>query len=320
MRTRNTPSPNLQFDHKYLQRMEILLKILEEFYKNQILRDHLSLIGGAAFHLVHSKTYPPPRLTMDADFNFRDVSTLDNLHMLEISRKKIDTEIKKILLSMGAEESDIKIDAKYPLSRFIVSLHDRDNKPVSVLIEIGYTKRISLLGDSCLPLSKTSVQVTTPVAEELHAGKLAALFSRATPKDMFDVWLISQAADLDFVKFKKCFIVESLASLDLPLFEINLLDLLDSIPFDSGLQNLLPRNVYSKEQLKSIREEVKDFIMKLITHLTEDEKEGIIKFYSSLIFDRNLIDPSKILHERVSEYPALTWNLEKMRRERGNSE
>lgn len=299
--------------------MEVLLKVLEEIYRNQILKDHLSLIGGAAFHLAHSKTYPPPRLTMDADFNFRNVRTLNDSEWLDSSRKKIDTEIKEILLSMGAEESDIKIDAKYPLGRFIVNLPDTTNKPVSILIEIGYTKRISLLGDIHLPLSKTSVEVTTPAVEELHAGKLAALFSRATPRDMFDVWLISQLTNMDFSRFKKCFIIESMTSLDLPFFEVNLVDLLDSISFDSGLQNLLPMKVYSKNNFKIIKKEVNDFIGKLISQLTEDEKKGVIKFYTSHIFDRSLIDPSGILHERVSEYPALTWNLEKLQRERESS-
>lgn len=319
MRTRNTPASNLEFDQKYIQRMEILLKILEEFYKNQILRDHLSLIGGAAFHLVHSKTYPPLRLTMDVDFNFRDVNTLDNSQRLEISRKKIDTEITKVLLSMGVKESDIKIDAKYSLGRFIVNLPDIADNPVSILIEIGYAKRISLLGDSHMPLPKSAVEITTPVIEELHAGKLAALFSRATPRDMFDVWLISQSTNMNLSRFKKCFIIESMASLDLPFFEVNLVELLDSISFDSGLQNLLPRKVYSKEHFRMIKKEVNDFIVNLINQLTKDEREGIIKFYNNLIFDRDLIDPSKILHKRVSEYPALTWNLEKLRRERRNS-
>ncbi|MCJ7818155.1 MAG: nucleotidyl transferase AbiEii/AbiGii toxin family protein, partial [Candidatus Thorarchaeota archaeon] len=298
---------------------EVLLKVLEEIYRNQILKDHLSLIGGAAFHLVHSKEYPPPRLTMDADFNFRNVRTLDDSDRLDSSRNQIDTEIKKILLSMGAEESDIKIDAKYPLGRFIVTLPDIENKPVSILLEIGYTKRISLLGDSHLPLSKTSVEVTTPVIEELHAGKLAALFSRATPRDMFDVWLLSRSTNMDLSRFRKCFIIESMASLDLPFFEVNLVELLDSISFDSGLQNLLPRKVYSQEHFKMIRKEVNDFIVKLISQLTENEKKGVIKFYNSHIFDRSLIDPSGILHERVREYPALTWNLEKLRQEREDS-
>ncbi len=319
MKPQKRPSQNLQFDPRNLRRMEVLLKVLEEIYRNQILKDHLSLIGGAAFHLVHSKAYPPPRLTMDADFNFRNIRTLDDLDMLDISRKKIDSEIKKILLSMGAEESDIKIDAKYPLGRFIVNLPDIANKPVSIVIEIGYTKRISLLGDSHLPLSKTSVEVTTPVIEELHAGKLAALFSRATPRDMFDVWLISQSANMDLSRFKKCFIVESMTSLDLPFFDVNLVELLDSISFDSGLQNLLPRKLYSKDNFKVIKKEVNDFIIKLISQLTEDEKKGVIKFYNSHIFDRSLIDPTGILHERVSEYPALTWNLEKLRREQESS-
>ncbi|MFQ5832011.1 MAG: nucleotidyl transferase AbiEii/AbiGii toxin family protein [Candidatus Thorarchaeota archaeon] len=314
MKRRNLPPiPQYMFNQGAFQRMEVLLEVLARIYRNQVLKDQLSLIGGAALHLVHSNTYPPHRLTMDADFNFRNVKTLGDSDALYESRKRVDTEIKTILLSMGADESDIKIDAKYPLGRFIVRLPDKDRNPVSILIEIGYTKRIPLLEDTQYQLSQTSVEVTTPVPEELHAGKLAALFSRATPRDLFDVWLISSSS-MDMARFKKCFIVECLASLDLPFFQIDFDDLLDSIPFNSGLQNLLPMNQYDKEHFNMIRKETHRFIVNLISQLSEDERKGVIKFYDSFVFDRDLIDPSGILHDRVSEYPALTWNLERLRR------
>jgi len=303
--------PQYEFSKRALLQLEVLIGLLTRIYGNQILKDRLSLIGGAALHLVHSNIYPPQRLTMDVDFNFRNVSTLADKDALYESRKRIDAEIKTLLLSMGADESDIKIDAKYPLGRFIVRLADKEDNPMKIPIEIGYTKRIPLLGDARYPLSQTSVEVTTPVPEELYAGKLAALFSRATPRDMFDVWLISQS-NIDVESFRKSFIVESLVSLDIPFFQIDIDDLLSSIAFDSGLQNLLPIGQYDKDAFNRIRQEVHNFINNLISELSKDEENGIMKFYNDLVFDRDLLDPSEILHKRVDEYPALTWALKEL--------
>jgi len=303
--------PQYEFSKRALLQLEVLIGLLTRIYGNQILKDRLSLIGGAALHLVHSNIYPPQRLTMDVDFNFRNVSTLADKDALYESRKRIDAEIKTLLLSMGADESDIKIDAKYPLGRFIVRLADKEDNPMKILIEIGYTKRIPLLGDARYPLSQTSVEVTTPVPEELYAGKLAALFSRATPRDMFDVWLISQS-NIDVESFRKSFIVESLVSLDIPFFQMDIDDLLSSIAFDSGLQNLLPIGQYDKDAFNRIRQEVHNFINNLISELSKDEEDGIMKFYNDLVFDRDLLDPSEILHKRVDEYPALTWALKEL--------
>jgi hypothetical protein len=182
---------------------------------------------------------------------------------------------------MGADEGDIKIDAKYPLGRFIVRLADKEDNPMKILIEIGYTKRNPLLGDAQYPLSQTSVEVTTPIPEELYAGKLAALFSRATSRDMFDVWLISQS-NIDVESFRKSFIVESLVSLDIPFFQMDIDDLLSSIAFDSGLQNLLPIGQYDKDTFNRIRQEVHNFINNLISELSKDEEDGIMKFYNTL--------------------------------------
>ena len=303
--------PQYEFSKRALLQLEVLIGLLTRIYGNQILKDRLSLIGGAALHLVHSNIYPPQRLTMDVDLNFRNVSTLADKDALYESRKRIDAEIKTLLLSMGADERDIKIDAKYPLGRFIVRLADKEDNPMKILIEIGYTKRIPLLGDARYPLSQTSVEVTTPVPEELYAGKLAALFSRATPRDMFDVWLISQS-NIDVESFRKSFIVESLVSLDIPFFQMDIDDLLSSIAFDSGLQNLLPIGQYDKDAFNRIRQEVHNFINNLISELSKDEEDGIMKFYNDLVFDRDLLDPSEILHKRVDEYPALTWALKEL--------
>ncbi len=312
--SRRTPpqsEPQYEFSKRALLQLEVLIGLLTRIYGNQILKDRLSLIGGAALHLVHANIYPPHRLTMDVDFNFRNVSTLADKDVLYESRKRIDAEIKTLLLSMGADEGDIKIDAKYPLGRFIVRLADKEDNPMKILIEIGYTKRIPLLGDAQYPLSQTSVEVTTPIPEELYAGKLAALFSRATPRDMFDVWLISQS-NIDVESFRKSFIVESLVSLDIPFFQMDIDDLLSSIAFDSGLQNLLPIGQYDKDTFNRIRQEVHNFINNLISELSKDEEDGIMKFYNDLVFDRNLLDPSGILHKRVDEYPALTWALKEL--------
>ncbi len=63
-------------------RLKVLLNLVGRIFENSFLKRQLSLIGGSAIHLVHSSTPQSTRLTLDADFNFRDVGTVPRHQLL----------------------------------------------------------------------------------------------------------------------------------------------------------------------------------------------------------------------------------------------
>lgn len=294
-------------------RLKVLLDLVGHIFENSFLKRQLSLIGGSAIHLVHSSTPQPTRLTLDADFNFRDERTVPDKKDLRELRNQVDKEIIEILRSMGATDDHIFIQPTYPLTRIGARLMDEHGNYAEALVEIGYTKRVPLLEDRTYTLTYRNLTVMTPVPEELYAGKLAALLSRATSRDLFDVWAISRR-EFDRMKFRKCFIVESLASLSEPFYQLDVTGLLNSIHLDTRLKSLLPIGEDDVTLFETVRSEAMRFIQALTDDLNPEERKGIKQFYEDMEFNREVIDPDHVLHEKVDQYPALLWKLQKLRK------
>lgn len=160
-------------------------------YKNDF------LYGGTSLNFLHFKDIP--RLSVDIDFNFRDLKTGD----WGKERNKIDGILKKILSDLKYSESDIKIQARYPITRFDVHYTTKDNQKDSIKIEIGYMRRIPLFKNdikSKFNHFKTDEQIElkTPTSEELFGNKFCTLLYRhkdeatISSRDLYDVYTISK--------------------------------------------------------------------------------------------------------------------------------
>jgi len=122
------------------------------------------------------------------------------------------------------------------------------------------------------------------------------------------------------MKFRKCFIVESLASLSEPFYQLDFIGLLKSIQLDTRLKSLLPTRQDHEALFETIRSEAMRFIQTLTDDLNPEEREGIRQFYEDLEFNREVIDPHHVLHEKVGWYPALLWKLQELRKSRSGIE
>jgi hypothetical protein len=117
-------------------------------------------------------------------------------------------------------ESDIKIQASYPITRFEVHYTTKDNQKDSVKIEIGYMRRIPLFKNdikSKFNHFKTDgqIELKTPVSEELFGNKFCTLLYRykdeatISSRDFYDVYTISKNA-FDKEMFETAIILDSL--------------------------------------------------------------------------------------------------------------
>jgi len=94
------------------------------------------------------------------------------------------------------------------------------------------------------------------------------------------------------------------------LYEINVKDMVTAIPVDSGLRNLLQTKRVANYDFNSVRQEVLEFSRNILMDLTFNEKEAIDMFYVERDFNTDLIDPEKILHERIQTHPMIRRALE----------
>ena len=312
----------MSYDYRYMQsvhpfdpiQLEKVCRIsdtLERITQIPFLRERLSLYGGTALNFIHFKEIH--RLSVEIDFNYRHQSEEPDWGEI---RSEIDENIKQILASQGYNDQDIKIDASYPLCRFIVEYTNHQNKQDSFKIETGYMKRIPILAnDTYLDFKhigkETKFKVKTPKHEEIYANKLVTLLDRKTPRDLYDAASISEI-NTDLNTQRKCIIIESLMSLKQPITKINPQKIIERIPYDERIRTVSRQP--STPDIKETRQKAATYTNKIINSLNESEKQCIKTFYKEKKFKPDLLN-TKLLHQDIEKHPGLLRALELLQQE-----
>ncbi|MBD3173333.1 hypothetical protein GF326_12785 [Candidatus Bathyarchaeota archaeon] len=302
----------MSYDYRYLQsvypydpvQLEKVCRIsdtLERITQIPFLGEHLSLYGGTALNYIH---FPEiQRLSVDIDYNYRHQGEETDWGDI---RSEIDENIKRILASQGYNDTAVKIDASYPLCRFIIEYTNHQNIQDSFKIETGYMKRMPILTDDAyhdfIHIGKeTRFKVKTPQTEEIYANKIITMLDRATPRDLYDVASISETStDQDTIR--KCVIIESLMSLKQPITEIDPIQIIGRIPYDDRIRTVSIQT--SKPNIKNIRQKVTRYTSKIIDSLTENEKQCIQIFYKKRQFKPELLETNQINPE-IQQHPGI---------------
>ena len=285
--------------------------ILRSISEVGFLRNRLSLYGGTALNFIYtSRTL---RLSVDLDFNYRHMDTKDWGQI----RTEIDQRIKDLLYKQGYNDSDITIDPSYPLSRITTQYTNTYETRDNFKIETGYMRRIPILKADTKASFKhigthESLTVQTPIKEELFANKWCTMLDRRTSRDLFDVYQISKMV-FDHTVFRKCAIIESLMQEKQKLLKINVKQVINQIPIDTRLKNLLQTEEISIYDFREIKEQTTNFSKEIITSLTTNETKAIDQFHDRQTFNPNLIDENSILNKRIAEHPAILRTLQKLK-------
>jgi predicted nucleotidyltransferase component of viral defense system len=231
-------------------------------------------------------------------------------------RREVDEKIKNLLYRQGYRESNVAISATYPLARIIAQYTNTLGTRDSFNIEIGYMRRYPILKiDTLAPFrhigTQETFQVKTPVREELFANKWCALLYRRTPRDLFDIYQITNM-DIDLEVFRKCAVVDSLMRGRPKLHEINVEEIINEIPIDSSLKSLLQAEKFSTYDFNEMRRRTVEFSKSMMAGLTRDEIKAADRFYELKTFEPDLIDEEGILHEKIKDHPAIKWALMKL--------
>lgn len=259
------------FGERVIEKVCRMSDVLYELSVQEFISKRLSLYGGSALNFIHFKSVP--RLSVDLDFNYRQVGNED----WGKAREEIDDRLKKILRSLGY--TDIAIQAKYPLSRMEISYKNVQNLKDTFKIEIGYMRRIPLLSkdvsDNFFHIGREErFSVLTPQKEELFSNKFCTMLSRGNGRDLFDVHQITEL-EMDADIFRKCVVIESLMHVEQKLYEMDTDSIINSIQMDDRLMNLLRKRKIPPD----ITSKVAKFAVKNIRQLSLNEKELINNFY-----------------------------------------
>jgi len=296
-----------RFSAREIEKVCRISDLLEDISAVKFLRDRLALYGGTAFTFIYSKEIL--RLSIDLDLNYRH---LDKKNWGEV-RSEIDERIKALLYRQEYRKSDLAISPSYPLARITVQYTNTQGLRDNYNIEIGYMRRYPILKADKLANFKhigtnDTFPIKTPMKEELFANKWCALLSRKTPRDLFDVYQITQM-DMNPTVFRKCAIIDSLMRGRPKLQNIRIEEAMGKIPIDSSLRNLLHTERFSRFNFNEMRKQTIEFSKSIMANLTKNEIKAIDQFHELKTFEPELIDEEGILHEKIKEHPSIQWAL-----------
>ena len=281
--------------------------ILENISAVPFMRKRLALYGGTALAFVHFDEIE--RLSVDIDFNYRHIDKEDWGEV----RDEIDENMKTILYSLGYIDDDISIDPSYSLNRFIVNYTNHTGRHDEIKIETGYMRRISVLEtdmeyDFYHVGTHNRFKIMTPVKEELFSNKWCTMLYRGTPRDLFDVYRITQTP-LDRDLFRMTAVIDSLTRIP-PLTAISYEKHIREIKFDTSLLNML----YNKHEFdeKEVHESVTNFTQGIIDELTDDEVHLIEAFYETLKLDEQVLGKMSGLHKGIKDHPSIKWQIKQL--------
>jgi len=300
-----------KFSVKEIEKVCRISDLLEDISAVKFLSDHLSLYGGTAFNFIYASEIQ--RLSVDLDFNYRQGNTTYSRD----ERNEIDNRLKDLLYRLEYTESNVKIKATHPLTRFMVSYVNTLGLKDKFKVEMGYQKRFPILkGDVRADFKHIGIQetfkTTTPSKEELFANKWCTFLYRQTPRDLFDVY---QIANIEFNNetFRKCSIIESFTHEDPRLYEIDI-SATEKISFESSLRNLLQAEGLAHFDFQTVKTRVMDFTKTHLSSLTNNEILAIDKFFDQRVFDPKMIDSGDLFNEQIKNYPEPLWTLEKIKK------
>jgi len=305
----STLASRLGFEERDVEKACRVSDLIRRISQVPFLRDRLSIYGGTALAFVFfPEIY---RLSVDIDFNYRHIDDDD----WGIVRDRIDEDLKRVLYSLRYSESDLSIEASYPLGRITVDYVSSGGLKDSFKVEVGYMRRIPVLREDLLsdykhPASGEAFKILTPHHEELFANKLCTMLYRGSSRDLFDVYKIS-GLPMDIEVFRVCAVVDSLMRGAPGLHEIEVKKIVGGIPVDSSLLNLLRRGLNGFSPVEA-RERVMEFCERILSNLTTDQKKAINQFHEEKTFNPKLIDKIGVLNSGIKTHPMILRALQKM--------
>jgi predicted nucleotidyltransferase component of viral defense system len=302
------------FDNKTIEKIYRICDILQRISLVDYARERLSLYGGTSLNFLHFKNIP--RLSLDIDFNFRDLERGEWAK----ERDEIDIVIKKILSDLKYSNKDIKIQADYPITRFTVKYKTRDDQPDSIKIEVGYMRRMPVFkNDIKLKFNHfetdEEIELKTPISEEIFGNKFCTLLYRyndetaISSRDLYDVYTVSKNT-FDNKLFETAIILDSLMRPEPRIYKKDPKTIVNNVSIDNQLLNLI-RN---REIPKDLKPKSHDFISKYISTAKEKYQDIIDTFFDKHEFNPKLLKSYDVLNLDINSHPSILWNLKKIKK------
>ena len=166
-----------------------LADVLKWIHSDSFLAELLALKGGTALNLM---ILDLPRLSVDIDLDFSHNLSRDEM----MKSREILTERIKKYTSAAGYTLGLKSKTYHALDSFVFEYQNAGGMKDNMKIEINYMLRCHILPPVVrtilLPWSEQELATLCLDPIEIYASKIVAMLNRAAPRDLFDIFIMTQ--------------------------------------------------------------------------------------------------------------------------------
>jgi predicted nucleotidyltransferase component of viral defense system len=300
-----------------LEKVALLLQLLDAVRSHPFLKDKLVLKGGTALNLF---IFDVPRLSIDIDLNY--VGAADRETMLT-ERPKVEEALQAVFSRGGftvrrvpAEHAGGKWQLRYPSA---------GGQGGNLEVDVNFMFRIPLWPVKTMHSRPVGIWQAVGIqvvdVHELAAGKLSALLSRRQARDLFDCSNLFRLEGIDRKRLRLAFVVYgAMSRKDLRTVAPN------DVDFDIAdlEQRLIPtlratgvESIRKDHFGKGLVEDCRNFLAGLLP-FTEAEMEFLNRVLEKGEIAPELLTADEDLQDRIRRHPLLEWKALNVREFRKN--
>jgi predicted nucleotidyltransferase component of viral defense system len=300
---------NSGFRLEILEKVLLLMDLLEAFFNDPVLKNKIALKGGTALNLFYLNL---PRLSVDIDLNY--IGEVDRIKML-VDKKIFEKRIMAICERQGLVlyrkpmvHAGGKIIWRYPsILGHIGSLE----------VDINYMYRVPLLPIKSMTSFKVGDKSIDNISvldiNELAAGKLSALIDRTLGRDLFDTYHLISSNLLNIEILRLILVVYGGMSRkkDLRNIEINKIvnkfEELNNRLFPMLSNHYLKKVENRKIWVENMQKVVQNFLESLFP-LRIKESAFLDELLRSGEIKPEILTEDIHLQNNIKIHPAIIWN------------
>lgn len=191
------------FQTEPLEKVIILLEVLEAIRSHPFLKERVVLKGGTALNLFR---FDVPRLSVDIDLNY--IGAVEREGMLA-DRPKIEQALHAVCGRVGVQPRRVPPD--HAGGKWRMNFNRVAGGTSTLEMDVNFLLRTPLWPVDRVDSRPVGTFLATDIPildiHELAAGKLAALLSRTASRDLFDASQLLRGGDLNAAKLRLAFVV-----------------------------------------------------------------------------------------------------------------
>lgn len=288
---------SLGYRPEILEKVILLMNLLNKFFEDEFLKDKFVLKGGTALNLF---LLDLPRLSVDIDLNY--IGSADREQMLEDKtqiRRRVTTVCNKLDIRIDWDPSN-----EHSGGKFLLSSEGALNQRSNLELDLNFILRVPLFGVQ----NQSSINLSSYKSPSIPVLDIHQLFCK-------------KELDFDQRKLRLAFIVYG-AMNKVDWLTVSLKDIKFSHEDlkNNLLQVLSIEEVNSIKDLKQWGEKLQEDCKQALEFLfpfTDKEKEFIESINLDGEINAHLLTDNRALQEIISSHPALTWkalNVKKHKR------